>query len=273
MKHYFIEEERLNEFCKVLTEDYRVFLPVKYVDSKNNLDFYYQELGNSGIDFYFNPYRVREPLKVFFNYPLERVSKYFLAEDYSPEVRKTVVFGVKSCDLFAHKVQDYVFLEGNFIDSIYKKRRENTLLVSSDCIDFKEVCHCLAWDILPYPQEGFDLNLSKLNEGYIVEVGSTEAEGLIKDYPDYFIPAKETQIQAVHIKREDFVKKLKKYIDSLNLVSKESVQRLVREGYNLSTWKEFMLNCVECGGCNLICDTCHCFILEDRKFNSLNEKL
>jgi ferredoxin len=25
-----------------------------------------------------------------------------------------------------------------------------------------------------------------------------------------------------------------------------------------------MRTCVECGGCNLICDTCHCFLLADR---------
>ncbi len=34
-----------------------------------------------------------------------------------------------------------------------------------------------------------------------------------------------------------------------------------------------MLTCVECGGCNLVCDTCHCFLLSERKEGKQHEKL
>ena len=53
---------------------------------------------------------------------------------------------------------------------------------------------------------------------------------------------------------------------------KNAVQELVREGYNMDTWKQFMLTCVECGGCNFICDTCHCFLLADKKGQPKNKK-
>jgi ferredoxin len=47
----------------------------------------------------------------------------------------------------------------------------------------------------------------------------------------------------------------------------------MKDGFALDTWKEFMLPCVECGGCNLICDTCHCFLLADRKSDGINAKV
>jgi formate hydrogenlyase subunit 6/NADH:ubiquinone oxidoreductase subunit I len=34
-----------------------------------------------------------------------------------------------------------------------------------------------------------------------------------------------------------------------------------------------MLTCVECGGCNFICDTCHCFLLTDKKEGHINKRL
>jgi ferredoxin len=171
-------------------------------------------------------------------------------------------------------VQDFVFLEGVEVDSLYRLRRENTILVSGDCTDFKTVCHCLAWEILPYPTWGFDLNLSPLNDGYVVEAGSKKGEELIQQHREYFIPVKDGQISGRRSKRESLVERLKRHLLPQNLVSKDNVQQLVRQGYNAETWKQFMLTCVECGGCNFICDTCHCFLLADQSSNlKANKKL
>jgi ferredoxin len=104
-------------------------------------------------------------------------------------------------------------------------------------------------------------------------VGSKKGEDFIQQYQEYFVFAKETQIAARKIKRENFIECLKKHLLPQQLVSKDSVQRLMRQGYNLDTWQNFMLPCVECGGCNLICDTCHCFLLADKKEGSINRKL
>ena len=237
----------------------------------------------------FNAYRTVEPLKSFFTYPYEKITDYFMVQEsiktylttenrmklsrsdfLVPEgnitavMDKTIVWGVKSCDIAGHKVQDFVFLEGVEVDAWYQLRRENLILISGDCTDFKEVCHCLAWEILPYPTWGFDLNLSPLTEGYVVEVGSKKGEEFIQQYKEYFVKALETQVSARKIKRDKLIERLKRHLAPQNLVSKDSVQKLVRQGYNLDTWQQFMLPCVECGGCNLICDTCHCFLLADK---------
>jgi ferredoxin len=181
--------------------------------------------------------------------------------------------GVKACDIAGHRIQDFVFLEGVEVDALYRLRRENTILISGDCTDFKQVCHCLSWEILPHPTWGFDLNLSPLNEGYLVEVGSDKGTELIRKFAEYFNPAKDVQISGRLAKRESLIDRLRRHLLPQNLVTKDSVQKLVKDGYSLDTWQQFMLTCVECGGCNFICDTCHCFSLADKKDSRQNKKI
>lgn len=271
MSNYYITDLELDVFLNQLRKDYKVFLPVVRQSRDKKMDYSYQQV-RGDCHFLFNPYRTIEPLKAFFTYPYESLGAYFDFKDQAKLEKQTVIFGVKACDLYAHKIQDFVFLEGTE-DTLYKLRRDNTLIISSDCTDFKDVCHCLAWEILPYPTEGFDLNLSPLNEGYVVEIGSKKGQELIQKYSRYFSLAKESQISFCKKKRQNFIEKLNNHLKPQNLVSKDKVQRLVRLGYDLDTWKDFSLTCVECGGCNLICDTCHCFLLADRRSNSLNEKI
>jgi ferredoxin len=271
---YYSECIQFERFFKLLKKEYKVFSPAIKDPSSPVADYYYQPASEETI-FTYNPYRAVEPLKAFFTHPYEEVSTYFAPEQKEmPQGELIIVFGVKSCDIAGHKIQDYVFMEGVDVDSLYRVRRENTFLIASDCTDFKEVCHCLAWEIQPYPTEGFDWNLSPLNEGFIVEVGSPRGEALIQKYKEYFTPAKETQVSARKVKREKVVDRLKRHLLPQGLVSKDVVQKLVRDGFNAETWKQFMLTCVECGGCNLICDTCHCFLLADiQKKEGINRKV
>lgn len=270
---YYIESNQLNILFNKLKKKYKVFSAVvKEPNFTKETDYSYKDLPEGEL-LVFNPYRAIEPLKSFFTYTLDKAAEYFNQNESMVDSSQTIIFGVKSCDIAGHKIQDFVFLEGVEVDSLYRLRRENIIFISSDCTDFKKVCHCLAWEILPHPTEGFDLNLSPLNDGYVVEVGSKKGEDIIQQYKEYFAIAKDTQVAARKVKRENLIEQLKKHLLPQQLVSKDTVQRLVREGYSLDTWQEFMRPCVECGGCNLICDTCHCFLLADTKAGNINNKL
>lgn len=270
---YYTENSQLNEFAGRLTSKFKVFsAAARPANFTKETDYSYKTLAQAE-PLVFNPYRAVEPLKSFFTNPQEKASDYFVPDEEIINLDRTVIFGVKSCDIAGHKIQDFIFLEGVEVDSLYRIKRENAILISGDCIDFKQVCHCLAWDILPYPSWGFDLNLSPLNDGFIVEVGSPKGEELVKGHKEYFIPAKDTQISARQEKRDNLISRLKKHLLPQNLVRKDTVQRLMKDGYNLDTWQQFMLTCVECGGCNFICDTCHCFLLADKKKQTKNLKI
>jgi len=271
MNIYYTDSNQLNAFFSALKNRYKVFYPiVKNPNYTGKTDYSYTD-EPSGEPLVFNSYRCVEPLKSFFTFTRDKAAQYF-SQDEPQASTQVVLFGVKSCDIAGHKVQDYVFLEGVEVDSSYRLRRENTIIISSDCTDFKEVCHCLAWEILPYPTEKFDLNLSPLNEGYLLEAGSQKGEILIGEFSKYFVIAKDAQIAARKVKRDNLIDRLRRELIPKHLVTKGVVQRLVREGYSLDTWKQFMLTCVECGGCNFICDTCHCFLLSDKKDGNANDR-
>jgi len=271
--NYYIDSKQLGIFLNRLNDNFRVFVPaVKEEEGSKEPDYFYKNLSDNQ-DLVFNPYRSVEPLKSFFTSPQERISTYFTAKSIIETPAKTVIFGLKNCDLVGHKIQDFVFLEGVEKDTLYRLKRENTIFISGDCTDFKEVCHCLAWNIMPYPKEGFDINISPLNDGFLLEVGSEKGWQLIQQFKEYFILAKEAQIATRRLKRESLVERLKNHLDPQNLVPKDKVQEIVKSGYDADTWQQFMLTCVECGGCNLICDTCHCFLIDDVKEKNQNAKV
>src|SRR4030042_4209952 len=154
MNIYYIETTKLDDFVSKLKKNHNVFSPYIKDPAAGEIDYFYKKSVDTE-PLLFNTYRAVEPLKSFFTYPYEKVTENFSAEKNITDIlEKTIIFGVKSCDIAGHKIQDFVFLEGVGVDSLYRLRRENTIFISGDCTDFKKVCHCLAWDILPYPTEG-----------------------------------------------------------------------------------------------------------------------
>ena len=167
---YYTETAQWEDFLAELKTAFRVYLPQAKDD-----DYLYQEYKDSKSPFSFNSYRPTQPIKSFLFYPKEKVAEGFSARAAATEeVTPTVVVGLKNCDLHSLRVQDFVFKEGIEVDPLYNLRRENTILISGDCTGFKEVCFCLALEVLPHPEQGFDLNLSPLTDGFMVEVAVSE---------------------------------------------------------------------------------------------------
>lgn len=273
-KFYHISLDQFEGFLGLLARSHKVFLPAIKEDTPQGrkADYYSVEYAE-GKPFVFNPYRLVEPLKSFFTYSYEQMVEYFAPEKQITGIPgKTVLFGVKSCDIAGHKIQDFVFLQGIGEESVYRMRRDNTIFVSSDCTDYKDVCHCLAWEIPPYPTEGFDLNMSLQEGGYLIEVGSKKGEELLDQYKEYFTEAGASWLTERDANRKDITERLNCHLRPQNLVSRHSVQGIVKKGFSADTWRQFMLTCVECGGCNFICDTCHCFLMVDKKKAGTNEK-
>jgi len=259
METLYIKCERVKNFLLELSKSYRIFLP-----SPKDQDYFFTPFSNDK-EFIFNQYRGVEPLKSFLTYARENLGEIFSGKDYINKDKPLAIFGAKNCDLTSLRVQDFVFKEGIEIDPIYDRKRQNSLIVSSDCTSYKDVCFCLALDIKPYPESGFDLNLSVLNDGFVLEIGSQKGRDTIKNLRHLFIPTTSSQISGRRLKRENLIEKLKSYLSSLNLAPAGSLQAAAKNGYhNMELWTGFMLTCVECGACNFICPACHCFLLEDR---------
>ncbi|MDD2654234.1 MAG: 4Fe-4S dicluster domain-containing protein [Candidatus Omnitrophica bacterium] len=258
-QYFYLKKEDLGDLLSEINKSHALFIPSKKDDDYIYLSF--SQLQPEEI--IYSIYRGVEPIKSFLTHSREIVNEYFQSFDSSAEAKPIAVFGVKNCDLSSLTLQDFVFEQGIEADPIYKKRRENLLIISSDCTGFKKTCFCLAVGNKPYPEKNFDINLSPINNGFVVEVGSSKGETLIRRLSQYFTAATTGQIAGSKIKRDNVVNDLSQHLASVNMPPKDALQKNVREGYESGVWKEQMLTCVECGACNFICPSCHCFLLAD----------
>ncbi|MBU0709269.1 MAG: hypothetical protein KJ793_00965, partial [Candidatus Omnitrophica bacterium] len=137
MQTYFLKLEDLPKFYKRIAEDYELYVPIKtQTPLKVKCDYgfdlpaddyllkKYSEVDKDTI--VFNDYRCVEPLRSLFTHFKEVLCGYFNADQVEDNIERPVaVCGLKSCDLFSLKIQDYIFLEGGQEDPIYRKRRDN----------------------------------------------------------------------------------------------------------------------------------------------------
>ncbi|MCM8786575.1 MAG: 4Fe-4S dicluster domain-containing protein, partial [Candidatus Omnitrophica bacterium] len=164
-------------------------------------------------------------------------------------------------------IQDYCFLTDP-ADVYYKNFRENNLIISSDCTDFKEVCFCLALGINPYPEVFFDLNISEVTNGYLVQIGSDKGRNLVKNNKDFFEKPKEEHLKETEVKRKEIILRLSAHLNRQNIPPKTILYELIKQNHDSAIWQEEALRCVECGACIMNCPTCHCFLLFDEKENN-----
>ena len=264
MKTYFLDKQKFYVFLLNLSSKYDIFLP-----EAKEADYNYVNFTKDYKDVRFNKYRSIEPPKTFFTSAKEKLFSYF-SQDSTPVERPKAIVGFKNCDLTSLRIQDYVYEEGVQVDEGYKKRREDALIIASDCTGYKDVCFCLAVDITPYPTAGFDLNMSQVQDGYLFEIGSIKGEKVIEENSDLFSSIVEGAQPLVEKEetRRKMVNDLGGMIKQQDLMPKGSLQEIVKNGLNSDVWKDESIRCVECGACNLICGTCHCFLLAESGKNS-----
>ena len=64
-------------------------------------------------------------------------------------------------------------------------------------------------------------------------------------------------------KREELRRSLAQKLAADGMPDKDVHQANVRKSLQSPIWEKRAGECVECGACNLVCPTCHCFLLED----------
>ncbi len=276
MRTLFLNTKDLPDFLNNLSKEYSVYVPSKIKGKGLPCDFGFKLPTHDYLweklsavkkeDLAFNDYRSIESLRAFFTRSKEKLV-------LSDNENKIAVFGVKACDLFCLKIQDFVFSGGEIKDPFYERRRASALLISGDCLSFKEACFCLALEINPYPGEGFDLNFSVLENGFVVDVGSDKGEEAIKASAALFAPATSQALAQREEKRNALARNLSGHLERHKIPSKDVLQEIVKAGYESDIWQAEAEKCVECGACNFVCGTCHCFLLAEDRFGNAHERV
>jgi len=204
----------------------------------------------------FSQYRVTQPMKVLFFPPRERI------DEDPPAPEKLAIIGAKACDVGSIQNLDTVFLQGEFEDPFYASVRHNALIISSDCTGFRESCFCTRLGVPPYPTAGFDLNLSPVSGGFVVEIGSDQGADLAGTM-SCLHEASEDQVQERDANRKDMAERVA--ADRASRWEKDwDVRDATAANLESDIWQDRAARCVECGGCNLACPNCFCFMVSDR---------
>jgi len=262
---HFISTENFNRFIENLLGNSRIVAPVVEFDKPH----FSQITPENRDKIQLYGFRAVETLKPYFFRLTEKVSQYF-GKDESTHGQELIVLGARGCDLEALEVLDRVLSEGDFQDPFYLDNRKKVAIIGADCTDCGETCFCTLVKGQPYPVKLFDLNLSPLKNGYVVETGTEKGEALIKRDQKLFSkvpPAILDEKQRNRKKIADLLtEKNKDYKFKLDLseIHKRNLENAV--------WRKLTKDCVECSACNFICPSCSCFLLLDQEKNKESER-
>lgn len=165
--------------------------------------------------------------------------------------RKTVLFGVKPCDLEALKVLTAVFTKGKFVDTFFERHLMNTVIIGLGCIKEKPGCFCSERGINKGYSRDCDIFITDQGDHYLVETITDKGEELIKDYLKEYVENKGINRCLDDTANVEDVKKL------LEVDIDENVL------FNNFDWDRVSETCIGCGTCTYICPTCHCFDFKD----------
>jgi len=209
-----------------------------------------------------NNIRACTPVKEFL-FPLRELAAVFPEAVEAEEKKPFAVFGLKDCDLRSIEILDKVFKEEEFADPFYVERRRNMLIISSDCFEPGESCICNVLEGRPFAGSGFDLNVSGVRDGFVIEAGSDKGEELIAKNSQLFSEVPEKLLAERDENRAQTQKQLEQ--QNAELRFDVPVKELVESNYDSDVWDAEAKTCVECQACTRICPTCHCFFLYDTR--------
>ena len=209
-----------------------------------------------------NNIRACTPVKEFL-FPLRELAAVFPEPLEPKDIAPFAIFGLKDCDLRSVEILDKVFTEKEFEDPFYIKRREKMFIISSDCFNPSQSCICNLLSGKPFPDNGYDLNVSKVSGGFIVESGSEKGKQFINNCSEIFEKAGEDVLTERKSNRVQVQKKL----DEQNTEYKMDapIHEIVHQSYESDVYDQEAKTCVECQACTRVCPTCHCFYLYDTK--------
>jgi ferredoxin len=210
----------------------------------------------------FNNIRTCTPFKEFL-FPLRELAAVYPQPFEPKNIKPFAVFGLKQCDLRSIEILDKVFAEAEFEDALYMERRDKMFIISSDCSEPAESCFCNVLGGRPYAQAGFDLNVTKIKDQFLIEAGSKKGEDFIERHSELFTKATDEVLTG----RDKIRAETQKQLEQINsgLEFDMPIKEIVENSYDSEVYDEEAKTCVECQACTRVCPTCHCFYLYDTK--------
>jgi hypothetical protein len=200
------------------------------------------------------------PPKKFLLPPKETLFEFENAQEFQikpPRLEpRTVVFGVHTCDLHAIQLLDQVFDTGH-ADPYYNNRRRKTLVISIECLTpCDEHSFCKSMGTLT-ADEGYDLHLTDIGEGYAIDIGTDAGQKLLEHAP--VRNAAPGDIQKLNATLSE---KWPRFPYRLDFDVSE-LPSLLNMSMQNPLWNELGERCLACASCTNVWPTCFCFDVRD----------
>jgi sulfhydrogenase subunit beta (sulfur reductase) len=248
-----LPKEKLFPFLEVITEKTDLWAPVKKYSDKH----VFKEVKDfSQIDLDCTR-TILPPKKILLppSFNMFKASKNNYQEDFS-HVSKKILFGVHACDIHGLLIMDR-FYSYIYDDPYYSKARENTLILGHSCWP-DENCLCKSTNT-HIVEEGYDLFFTDLEDLYLVWIGSSRGDDLIRTKPELFDEnITDKNIQSFIHWREERDKAFQIEIDF------SAMPDLMELKYDDPLWEKLGDVCLACGSCTNVCPTCNCYNVQDR---------
>jgi ferredoxin len=188
-----------------------------------------------------------------------RSEKTFQIEEEKHVSTKMAFIGVRACELRAIAVQDKVFLDGCFVDPLYKARREGAFILAVNCGQAGNTCFCASMNAGPKASSGFDLALTEIIEGaehyFVVEVGSPLGAEILLHVPRR--PAEAAEIEKADRIHQNTARQMGRTMDTID------IKDLLYANAEHPRWDNVAARCLACSNCTMVCPTCFCTTVED----------
>ncbi|QDU10744.1 4Fe-4S dicluster domain-containing protein [Gimesia aquarii] len=185
----------------------------------------------------------------------DRTDEGWQFTEVEQELPKFAFLGVRACELAALKIQDRVFMEGPYVDPNYQGRRNQALVIAVNCTQAASTCFCTSMNTGPRCTSGYDLALTELPDGFVVEVATSLGETII-DALETQIASDENQRQA-EAARQQAVDQISREFDTTD------IRDLLLSNLEHPQWNDVAERCLSCTNCTMVCPTCFCSSVEE----------
>jgi sulfhydrogenase subunit beta (sulfur reductase) len=178
----------------------------------------------------------------------------------SPPRRPAAFLGVRACELAAIRIQDRVFLNGQYRDPIYQARRDGVFIVAVQCTHSAATCFCTSMGTGPKvePAEA-DLTLTEVVNGeehwFLAEAGSDRGREVLAELDHRAATEEECLSAAADV--ENAGRQQTRHMDTTG------IRDLLYRNFDHPRWDQVAERCLACTNCTMVCPTCFCTTVED----------
>lgn len=184
-----------------------------------------------------------------------RVGDQWTMESPEAPPKRYAFLGVRACELHAIAIQDRVFLGEHATDPVYAQRRQDLFIIAVQCTQASDTCFCTSMNTGPECRSGYDLSLTEIEGGFVLDVGSEQGGHLRHRITQ--TPATEQQQQQAAQRRHRAREQMTR---SLNT---DGLRDHLLSHLNHPHWDTVAQKCLSCANCTMVCPTCFCHSVDE----------